>query len=121
MDFIEGLPNSCHSNCILVVVDTFSKYGHFIPMTHPFTGLSVAQQFMDQVFKLNGLPQAIISDRDKIFTSAFWKELFKLVGVDLRMTTAYHPQSDDQTERVNQCLETYLHCFVHACPTKWRK
>jgi hypothetical protein len=77
--------------CILLIVDTFSKYGHFIPMTHPFTALSVAQQFMDQVFKLHGLPQAIISDRDMIFTSAFWKELFKLVGVDLRMTTAYHP------------------------------
>lgn len=121
MDFIEGLPHSGHSNCILVIVDTFSKYGHFIPMTHPFTALSVAQQFMDQVFKLHGLPQAIISDRDKIFTSAFWKELFKLVGVDLRMTTAYHPQSDGQTERVNQCLETYLSCFVHVCPSKWRK
>jgi hypothetical protein len=121
MDFIEGLPHSCHSNCILVIVDTFSKYGHFIPMTHPFTALSVAQQFMDQVLKLHGLPQAIISDWDMIFTSAFWKELFKLVGVDLRMTTSYHPQSDGQTERVNQCLETYLRCFVHACPSKWRK
>jgi hypothetical protein len=71
MDFIEGPPNSCHSNCILVIVYTFSKYGHFIPMTHPFTALSMAQQFMDQVFKLHRLPQAIISDRDRIFTSAF--------------------------------------------------
>ena len=68
----------------MVIVDTFSKYGHFVPLCHPFTALQVAKQFMDHVFKLHGLPQAIISDRDRVFTSALWKELFRLVGVELR-------------------------------------
>ena len=120
MDFIEGLPQSHQANCIMVVVDIFSKYSHFVPLHHPFTAMTVARQFMDNVFKLHGFPQAIVTDRDKIFTSALWKELFHIADVELRMTTAYHPQSDGQTERVNQCLETYLCCFVQACPTKWK-
>jgi hypothetical protein len=120
MDFIEGLPSSKGYNCILVVVDKFSKYAHFIALAHPFTALQVAKVFVDQVYRLHGLPSAIISDRDKVFTSALWKELFRMTQTDLLMSTAYHPQTDGQTERVNQCLEGYLRCAVHACPTKWK-
>ncbi|WVZ87398.1 hypothetical protein U9M48_034038 [Paspalum notatum var. saurae] len=120
MDFIEGLPLSKGFNCILVVVDKFSKYAHFIPLSHPFTAMKIAMVYMDNIFKLHGLPQAIISDRDRIFTSTLWQELFRLSGTALRMSSAYHPQNDGQTERVNQCLETYLRCFVHGCPTKWK-
>jgi hypothetical protein len=120
IDFIEGLPKSKGCDCIFVVVDKFSKYAHFIPLAHPFTALQVAKVYMDQVFKLHGLPSAIISDRDKIFTSTLWKELFRLTGTALQMSTAYHPQTDGQTERVNQCLEGYLRCAVHACPVKWK-
>lgn len=119
LDFIEGLPRSNHSNCILVVVDKFSKYAHFLHLAHPYTALQVATLYMNNIFKLHGLPMILVSDRDKIFTSNVWQQLFKLVGTDLRMSTAYHPQTDGQTKRVNQCLETYLRCFVHACPTKW--
>lgn len=119
LDFIEGLPQSQHYNCILVVVDKFSKYAHFMPLSHPFTAMQVAIKYMDSVFKLHGLPSAIISDCDRVFTSTIWQTLFKLTGTDLRMSSAYHPQSDGQTERVNQCLKTYLRCFVHACPKKW--
>lgn len=110
LDFIEGLPTSSKFNCILEVVDLFIKCGHFIPLSHPFTAYVVAKAFLDQVYRHHGLPTSIVSDRDRIFTSHFWSELF---------TMAYHPQSDGQTERLNQCLETYLRCFVHACPAKW--
>jgi hypothetical protein len=102
-----------------VVVDKFSKMAHFIPLRHPFTALSVAKAFMDSVYKLHGMPLSLISDRDRIFTSNLWKELFALAGIPLRMSSSYHPQTDGQTERVNQCMETYLRCFVHACPHKW--
>lgn len=119
MDFIEGLPQSGNANAILVVIDKFSKFSHFIPLRHPFTASSVAKLFLDHVYRLHGMPNIIVTDRDRIFTSNFWQQLFKLAGVDLRMSTSYHPQTDGQMERLNQCLETYLRCFVHACPTKW--
>lgn len=119
LDFIEGLPKSGRYNCILVVVDKFSRYPHFIGLSHPFTALTVAAAFMDHVHKLHGMPESIVSDRDCVFTSAFWQELFRRSGTFLRMSSSYHPQTDGQTERVNQCLEAYLRCFCHACPSKW--
>jgi hypothetical protein len=119
LDFVEGLPTSGSANCILVVVDYLTKYAHFIPLHHPFTVASVAKVFMANVYKLHGMPQAIISDSDRIVTSHWWQELFRLAKVSLRMSSSYHPQTDDQTERLNQTMETYLHCFVNVCPLKW--
>lgn len=91
MDFIEGLPTSHKYNCIMVVVDKLSKYAHFVPLAHPLTAYKVALSYMDNIFKLHGLPEAIVSDRDKVFTSALWQELFRLAGTELRMSTTYHP------------------------------
>jgi hypothetical protein len=119
MDFVEGLPPSSSANALLVVADKLSKFTHFIPLRHPFTAAIVARLFMDNIYRLHGMPLAIISDRDRIFTCAFWKNLFSLSSTSLRMSSAYHLQTDGQTERVNQCLETYLRCFAHACPSKW--
>jgi hypothetical protein len=101
MDFIEGLPQSGSSNAILVVVDKYSKYAHFVRLRHPFQAAGVAKLFMGHVYKLHGLPSAIISDCDRIFTSKFWQSLFKLAGTSLHMSSAYHPQSDAQTTLIN--------------------
>jgi hypothetical protein len=119
MDFIEGLPTSGNANSIMVVVDKFTRYAHFIPLRHPFTAAKVAAAYVDHVWKLHGLPAVMISDRDPIFTSKFWTELFGKVGTELRLSSAYHPETDGQSERVNQCLESYLRCLAHACPQRW--
>lgn len=121
LDFVEGLPMSDNTNAILVVVDKYTKFAHFMALKHPFTAASVARLFLDHVYQLHGLPKSIISDRDRIFTSRLRQMLVQLVGIHLRMSSSYHPQTDGQTERVNQCLETYLRCFVHSCPTRWRQ
>ncbi|XP_019163579.1 PREDICTED: uncharacterized protein LOC109159923 [Ipomoea nil] len=97
----------------MVIVDRFTKYSHFLALSHPYTDEKVAEVFMEHVYKLHGLPNDIVSDRDKVFVSKFWKKLFSQLHVSLSMSSAYHPQSDGQTERVNKCLETYLRCMAN--------
>lgn len=78
----------------MVIIDGFSKFAHFVPLLHPFSAQQVAQLFLDNVYRLHGMPTHIVSDRDRIFTSTFWRELFRLAQVQRNMSSAYHPQSD---------------------------
>lgn len=97
LDFITGLPSSNGKNVIMVVVDRLSKYSHFFALGHPYSASQVAQVFLDNIYKLHGLPKAIVNDRDKVFLNHFSTALFKLLKVNLKMSTAYHPQTDGQT------------------------
>ena len=119
MDFVKSLPKSLKQDMVMVVVDRLNKYVHFIPLSHPYTVIKVASLFMAHIFKLHGLPTSIMSDRDPMFTSRFWEELFRLQGVDLAMSSTYHPQSDGQTEVVNRSLEQYLKAFAMDKPRQW--
>jgi transposase InsO family protein len=119
MDFIEALPCVQGKTVILSVVDRFSKYAHFIPLAHPYTALSVARAFFDDIVRLHGLPQSIVSDRDPVFTSNFWKDIFRLSGVRLHMSSAFHPQSDGQTDVVNKVIAMYLRCMTGDRPRQW--
>eukprot|EP00253_Pinus_taeda_P017239 PITA_17239 len=122
MDFITGLPKSKRSNdSIMVVVDKLSKSAHFIPVQSTYRAAQIANIFMQNIFKLHGLPKVIISDRDVKFTSAFWRTLFEGLGTQLSFSTAHHPQTDGQTERVNQVLEDMLRSYVMQQPTRWEE
>jgi hypothetical protein len=119
LDFIEALPRIKGKSVILTVVDRFSKYCHFIPLAHPYSAESVAQAFFSDIVRLHGMPQSMVSDHDPVFTSIFWKELMRLMGAKLHMTTAFHPQSDGQTEAANRVIAMYLRCFSGDRPRDW--
>jgi transposase InsO family protein len=119
MDFIEGPPKVHGRSVILTVVDLFSKYAHFIPLSHPYTATSVARAFFDGVVRLHGYPSSIVSDQDPVFTSRLWRDLFKMSGVQLRFNTAFHPQTDGQSEVLNKVIAMYLRCATGDRPRAW--
>ncbi|KAE9238092.1 hypothetical protein PF005_g375 [Phytophthora fragariae] len=113
MDFIFGLPRDAEGHTgVLVVVDRFSKMVHLAPVAAEVTADESAELFLDLVFRQHGLPESIVSDRDPRFTSAFWTRLFALLGIRLLMSTAAHPETDGQTERVNRVLEDALRSYA---------
>jgi transposase InsO family protein len=119
MDFVEGFPKVGGKSIILTVVDCFSKYAHFIPLSHPYSASSVAKAFFDEIVRLHGFPCSIVSDRDPVFTSHFWKELFRLAGVTLLLSSAFHPQTDGQSEVTNRIITMYLRCLAGDRPRSW--
>lgn len=121
MDFIGGLPKSQRFDTILVVVDRMTKYSHFIPLAHLYDAKVIAETFAREVVRLHGIPSSIVTDKDPSFTSKFWQELFQLAGTKLKYSSAYHPETDGQTEVVNRGIETYLRCFAGNTPKKWSK
>ena len=111
-DFITGLPEAQGFDTILVVVDRSKKQMHVIPTTSETSALGLAKLYRDNVWKLHGLPDSLISDRGPQFAAELMKELNRILGIQTKLSTAFHPQTDGQTERVNQELEQYLWLFV---------
>ena len=122
MDFIMALPETLNGNtAILVVVDKLSKYTHLIPTTIQVTGEETARLYVDHVFVDHGMPQAIVSDRDPRFKGKFMTEFLRLIGTKQNTSTAFHPQTDGQTERMNRTLEDMLRHYVSSRHDDWDK
>jgi transposase InsO family protein len=121
MDFITQLPKTKHGHdAIFVVVDKLSKRAYFIPTVTNATAPDTALLYFKNIMKNgHGLPQVIISDRDSKFTSLFWRSLWQLLDTKLNMSTAYHPQSDGQTEVMNKTLEQVLRAYASAEQDDW--
>lgn len=120
MDFISHLPKTARGfNSITTIVDRFSCRVHFIPSRDSDTAIDVAEMFFREIFRLHGLPDSIISDRDPRFTSSFWNRLMSLCDVRLCMSTSYHPQTDGSSEIMNRMLENYLRCYCSLNQTDW--
>jgi len=118
-DFITKLPLAQGYDAILVVCDRFSKMAHFIATTEKTSAKGLAKLFRDQVWKLHRLPESIVSDRGVQFAAGMMKELNNLLEIQTKLSTAYHPQTDGQTERVNQELEQYLRVFIDHRQEQW--
>src|SRR5258708_19013969 len=119
MDFLTDLPQSHVFNSILMVVDRLTKQAHFIPTHKSLNAPGLAQLFIANIFKLHGFPLSIVSDQGSVFMSKFWKALTSQLQVQLNLSTAYHPQTDGQTEWVNQILEQYLHIYCLYQQDDW--
>jgi transposase InsO family protein len=112
IDFIVELPESHGYDAIMCIVDSLTKRAHFIPMHTTINAEGTALLLLKEVWKHHGTPWVVVSDRGPQFVAAFTRELYKLLGIKLAMSTAYHPQTDGQTERVNQVLEGHLCIFT---------
>jgi len=125
LDFIVKLPKSKEPltgisyDSILVIVDRLTKYTHLVPYLESSTAEDLAYTFIKTIISQHGTPDEIISDRDKLFTSQFWQSLMDQLGTKHKLSTAYHPQTDGQTERTNQTIEQYLRCYLNYEQDNW--
>jgi len=106
-------------NAILVVVDRFTKMAHFVPTTERTSAEGLARLFRDNIWKLHGLPDSIISDRGPQFAAGIMKELNRMLEIETKLSIAFHPQIDSQMERMNQELEQYLRMFIDHRQEQW--
>ena len=118
-DLIVKLPLSHGYDSILVVCDRLTRAAHFIPCNESIDAPRLAQLFLDRIFRYHGLPDSIVSDRGSVFVSNFWRALCTLLQVDVKASTAFHPQTDGLTERTNQTLETYLRAYCSYQQDDW--
>jgi len=121
MDFITDLPKSEEDDAILIVIDRLTKMAHFLPCTKEMNAWQFSEHFIREIFRLHGLPKDIITDRGSIFTSDPWKETTKQLGIERRLSMAFHPQTDGQTERTNSTLEQYLRAYVNYQRDNWKE
>lgn len=122
MDFITGLPRSPKSNtAIWVIVDRLTKSAHFLPVRMTDSMESFSRLYIQEIVRLHGVPISIVSDRDPRFTSKFWQSLQKALGTDLHLSTAFHPQTDEQTERTIQTLEDMLRACTLDFGGNWER
>jgi len=119
VDFVVELPLSSGHNTVMTVVDSVSKGAYFIPTHTTVTAEGAARLFLYQVWKLHSLPKCVISDHGPQFVACFTRELYHLLEIKLASSTAWHPQTDGQTERVNQELDQYLRLFVNEWQDNW--
>jgi transposase InsO family protein len=108
MDFVTGLPESEGYDAIMVVVDRLTKMRYFLSCNTTINSEDVAQLYLRNTWKLHGLPTHVTSDRGMQFIAKFWRTLYKHLGIEARMSTAFHPETDGQTERLNAVMEQYL-------------
>ena len=118
-DFITKLLLAQGYDAILVVCDRLTKMAHFIPTTEKTSAEELARLFRDHIWKLHGLPKSIISDRGAQFAANLMKELNQILEIETRLSTAFHPQTDGQTEPTNQELEQYLRMFIDYWQEQW--
>jgi hypothetical protein len=120
MDFIVGLPKTAKGfDSIWVIVDRHTKIAHFLPVKTDHPVAVYAQLYIARILSLHGVPKTIVSDREPQFVSKFWSELHKSLVTKLLHSSAYHPQTNEQTKRVNQILENMLRACVLEFPQKW--
>jgi hypothetical protein len=120
MDLIVELPRTKHNHdAVLTIVDRLSKLVRFVPTTSNVSAKGVAELFKEHWFRSFGLPKVMVTDRDRRFTSHFWQAFFDSLGTELRFSTAYHPQTDGQSERTNRTLEEVLRHYVCARQDDW--
>ncbi|XP_061993237.1 uncharacterized protein LOC133711082, partial [Rosa rugosa] len=120
MDFVTGLPRSRQGyDSIWVIVDRLTKSAHFLPVAKTYSGDALCKLYVNEIVRLHGVPVTIVSDRDARFTSEFWRRFHKALGTALAMSTAFHPQTDGQTERVNQVMEDMLRACVMDFKGSW--